>query len=202
MAPPRFLWNASAGRYIDSRGRFVPRRDVLASLEAALRAAKERMRSLSTRLVSGEVALSQWQQGMRVAIKDVHLYSAAAAAGGWAQMKAEDFGKLGPEIRFHYDRLQLFARAIQLGNRLDGEFFQRVELYVLAGRVSYWKQNDVTQRAVGRTEERNVLHPADHCKGGGSCVQESAREWVPIGSLIPIGERLCRARCRCTKEYR
>jgi hypothetical protein len=51
------------------------------------------------------------------------------------------------------------------------------------------------------TREWNVLHPADHCEGVGSCIEQTARGKVPIGSLIPVGDRRCLRRCHCTIEY-
>lgn len=199
MAAPTYRWNPRAGRYTDGRGRFVPQRDVRNALEQALGSARERGRSLAQQLRGGYVSLGEWEQGMRQVIKQVHLYSAAVAAGGWAQMTYTDFGLLGPVIRFHYGKLGLFAAAIAKGSPLDGAFLQRVELYLLAGRASYWLQEGKRQRQGGATEEKNTLHPADHCTG---CLREAARGWVPIGELVPVGDRRCLARCRCTIEYR
>ena len=53
--------------------------------------------------------------------------------------------------------------------------------------------------AAGFTEERNRLGDADHCP---ECLQETSKSWQPINSLIPIGERICTVRCKCTMEYR
>lgn len=199
MASPLYRWNERAGRYVDERNRFVGQAEVRRALEQALLNAQRRGRSLSAQLRSGLVALPEWQQGMRRLIKQVHLYSAAVAAGGWQHMTYTDFGNLGPVVRFHYGKLQQFAEAIAAGLPLDGRFTQRVELYLLAGNNSYWMQEGKRQQQAGATEERNLLHPADHCP---DCLAETARSWQPIGALRPVGQRRCLSRCRCTLEYR
>lgn len=195
---PPFRWNAAARRYVDARGRFVSDAEVRKALEGALANAQWRGRNLSQQLRAGEVSLADWQQGMRRIIKQVHLYSAAVAAGGWAQMTYTDFGNLGPVIRFHYGRLQAFAQAIEAGYPLMGRFMSRVELYLLAGRGSYWMQAAKLAKGQGMTHERNVLHPADHCA---ECVTQTGLGWVPIGTLVPVGARTCLSRCKCTIEY-
>lgn len=47
--------------------------------------------------------------------------------------------------------------------------------------------------------ERNLLGIADHCAG---CIIETKRGWVPYGTLIPLGQRDCKAGCRCTIIYK
>jgi hypothetical protein len=54
----------------------------------------------------------------------------------------------------------------------------------------------------GYDEESNLLAPAEHCEGQGSCVEQTTRGWVPVGSLIPIGGRLCVTNCKCQIRYR
>ena len=41
-----------------------------------------------------------------------------------------------------------------------------------------------------------VVHNCDEC------VSEAARDWVPIGEEVPIGERQCLTHCHCSLEYR
>ena len=66
---------------------------------------------------------------------------------------------------------------------------------------------EIKQRGMmeqGKTECRNVLGPADHCEGANSCIEQTAKGWVPIGggAMVPIGSRLCLSNCRCRLEYR
>ena len=136
---------------------------------------------------------------MRDNLKSIHLTSGALAQGGWAQMSPADFGRVGTRLKEQYQFLGKFAREIEGGLPLDGNFRNRVKLYAQSGRVSY----DAIQRAEmlkrGMKEEKNILHPADHCV---DCLQQAALGWVPIGTLTLIGQRRCKSNDRCTKEFR
>lgn len=200
--PSRFRWNAAAGRYIAPSGRFLSQGAVRAALDGAIETQRRRIRELAEQLRTRKISLRRWTIEMRTAIKTVHLTSAALATGGWAQMAPADYGRAGRVIRDQYAYLERFARQMRAGLPLDGRFLSRTDLYVEAGRGTYHAVERAERRARGLTHERNVLHPADHCTGAGSCVEQTDRDWVEIGELLPIGQRLCRARCRCTLEYR
>jgi hypothetical protein len=199
LPPSRYRWNAASARYIDASGRFVPRSFVRDELDLALEAAQQRMAALAESLRDGTVTLDDWIVEMRRAIKEVHLYSAAASRGGWAQMSQADYGRVGQLVREQYGYLENFANEIATGLVLDGRFLARVALYGSAGRRTFHKTEraDMEQRAMD--EERSLLNPADHC---GECVAEAGKGWQPIGSLIPIGERTCKVNCKCDFEYR
>lgn len=200
MPPPSFTWDPRTGRYRGPGGRLVRNDSLELALDRAINARQQAARALSASLRAGDIGLPEWQQGMRQAIKDVHLYSAALARGGWANMTPEDFGRIGPRVRFHYGKLQKFAEAIEAGLVLDGRFTSRVELYLLAGKTSWEDQYLRLQRDnLGRTEEFNQLNPADHCD---ECVGLQARGWVPIGTTPRPGTRQCLSRCRCRMLYR
>lgn len=201
MARPRFGWNERAGRYVDLRTkRFVKGRDVRLALDEALKAAGREMRALSEQLRAGEITLAEWQVGMRDAIRRRHVYSAAIARGGWAQMSQADWGRVGPEVKRELEFLQAFAEQIESGRQpLDGRFIRRAEMYAEAGRGTYHvieKRQFVTR---GYNEARRVLGAADHCNG---CVEQAARGWVPIDDVAQIGSQECRSNCHCDIEYR
>lgn len=133
-------------------------------------------------------------------MKSVHLYSTAVARGGWDQVSQGDYARLGPRLKTQYKYLDNFAGQVSRGEvALDGRFLQRADLYGQAGRGTYWQVNSRVHNEAGYTEERNVLNEAEHCDG---CLAESARGWVSIGELVPIGERDCHANDRCEIEYR
>lgn len=210
MAPPtsRYRWNAKSARYLDARGRFVSRAAVREEIDHALGSARQRMAGISESLRTGAIGLDDWYAEMRRAVKQVHLYSAAAAKGGWAQLTQADFGRVGSLVREQYRFLNRFAQQIvgtgdatgdAGGLPLDGRFLRRVSLYAEAGRATYHKTERAEMEVRQMDEERSVLNPADHCD---ECIQEAEKDWVPIGTLIPIGERTCQTGCRCTIEYR
>lgn len=197
---PAFRWSAKAGQYIRPNGRFVPRTEVRRAIDKALDAEKARALDLANRLRAGTISLERWRSEMRDMIKTVHLYSASAASGGWAQLSAADFGRIGQIVRGEYAYLEKFARGIARGKvPLDGNFLNRAKMYAEAGRDSYHQTERASARRAGKREERNILHPADHC---GGCLAASAEGWVKIGKLVPIGRRDCRRKCRCSLRFR
>ncbi len=186
---PKYRWNATAGRYIRRDGTFVPNANVKRAIERQVQQGRNNMRGLSEQLQASEIDLREWRTGMLREIKTVHVASTVAARGGWAQMQPEDWGRAGQSIREQYDYLNRFASEVQYGKqKLDGRFLQRSDLYGKAGRATYEAERQAQRQDQGMTEERNRLHPADHCT---ECVTASAAGWAPIGTLPPIGGRTC-----------
>lgn len=133
-------------------------------------------------------------------IKTVHVANAVTAKGGWVQMEQSDWGRVGQRIRVQYDYANKFASEIRYGKqKLDGRFLQRADMYGSAGRATFEAERRADREENGMTEERNRLHPAEHCS---QCLEENTKGWVEIGTLVPIGERLCRVNDHCTLEYR
>ena len=159
------------------------------------------MRSALGDLRAGRLTLDAWTLSMRQSIKLTHLWSAALAKGGWAQLTASDYGVVGQTVRFHYQRLDRMAQQIAQGLPLDGRVTVRVEMYAEAARKTYHDiEFRVIQSSTNFTEERNVIDPlAEHCA---ECDQASAVGWVPLGTLPRPGYRTCLTNCRCRMEYR
>jgi hypothetical protein len=74
----------------------------------------------------------------------------------------------------------------------------RAEMYAGAA----WAVGMNVQRAEktrdGMRFERNILGPSDHCD---QCLSQTLARFVPIGSLLAVGERTCLTRCRCWLSY-
>lgn len=197
---PDYRYNSSAGRYIDSRGRFVSNSDIRKAVDAVIVSAKAELPKLTQQLVDGKLSLPEWQTKMASNIRVLHTSMGAAAKGGWANMKAADFGRVGQLTRTQYVYLNRFAIELESGKQKLGQgAVYRSTLYGEAGRKTY----EVTKRIVmdeqGFDEERNVLGEADHCE---DCLDATSQGWVPIGTLIPVGDRVCRTKCHCETEYR
>ena len=199
----RYEWAPRAGRYRNASGRFVSQAQVRQAIDATLEDQARKVRQLAEQLRTRKISPRRWELQMREAIKATHMASAAAAKGGWAQMSPADYGRAGREIRKQYAYLERFAKQVKSGEQpRDGRFLQRADMYSQAARKTYHATERAEMEKRGMAEERNLLRPADHCTGAGSCTGETSRGWVAIGELIPIGDRLCRARCRCQIEYR
>lgn len=198
---PAYGWNVKSGRYVNlTTGRFISSGEVRRALDTALDRATVEAQRLSRDLMNKRVSLAEWQLGVARQLKNAHHASAALARGGWAQMTAQDQGRLGPRVKEQYHYLANFAAQIESGQqRLDGTFLRRVTLYTQAPRGTYHDYETRGKQEQGYTECRNELGAADHCE---QCVGETARGWVPIGALVPIGQRLCLSNCRCSVIYR
>jgi hypothetical protein len=198
---PKYGWDSETGRYRNlATGRWVPDKTIKNAVERQVQKARQNMTSLSEQLRNGEVTLQEWRTGMLKEIKTAHIASSVAAKGGWAQMQPSDWGRAGQRVRGQYDYLNKFASEIQYGKQpLDGRFLQRADMYGSAARTTLEATRRADREENGMTEERNVLHPAEHCDG---CLEETDKGWVPIGTLTPIGERECTVNDHCTLAYR
>jgi hypothetical protein len=195
----KYSWSDASGRYRGPGGQFVSFTRVRSFLDGTLDSNEKAVVRLGEQLKNREITLGEWQIGMRDNLKSIHLTSGSLAQGGWAQMSPADFGRVGARLKEQYKFLGKFSKEIEAGLPLDGRFKNRVKLYAQSGRVSY----DAIQRAEmlkrGMKEEKNILHPADHCR---DCLAQTALGWVPIGTLTLIGQRICSSNDRCTKIYR
>lgn len=198
-----YRWNDTLGRYIAPNGRIVSQDDIRRALDTAIAKSEQRARALGTAFQNGDITANEFFRDMRRTVKETHLYNAAAAKGGWAQLTDADYGRVGQRVRVEYGYLNDFARDVASGARpINGRISADAGLYAEASRGTYDRVQVADMRERGMREEANVLHPAEHCEGTGSCVGETARGYVPIGKLIPIGDRLCGRRCKCTKRFR
>lgn len=191
-----------AGGYRDDRtGRIVTNSQVADALDATLSSSESQLETLYQQIRDRRLSVADWQLAMRERIKAAHISAALASAGGADQMTPADWGRVGRRIRYHYEKLDNFAQEVASGKqRIDGRMLTRMQMYEQASVNTFDILNRRAMIIAGFTEERSILEPrAHHC---GQCPVEAAKGWVPIGELIPIGERQCLTRCRCKIEYR
>ena len=190
-----FTWNARAGRYRDAAGRFVSPRQVRAYLDQMIdKEQRAMMRAARVFRTSNWTAsdLATFERVMRDGIKTTHVLSAMAAKGGYAQMTNRDYGRVGQTVRFHYGKLEDWMRQVADGTApLDGRFAMRAGMYAGASLGTYYRVSGDVALAAGYTD-----------RSCDTCVAQTARGPVPIGTLVPIGQRQCLGNCRCTIEYR
>jgi hypothetical protein len=88
---------------------------------------------------------------------------------------------------------------VKAGNLTRQQVLARTEMYV-AGMHRTFEATRRGDAAAVFTEEKNVLGATDqHCA---VCKGETRRGYVPVGSLIPIGQRTCMSRCLCRYVFR
>lgn len=201
----QFAYDAKLLRYRDLKtGRIVSAQKVRAAVDTVIDVETQRIRAISQRLVNGEINLAEWQIQTSTLLKHLHVAMGIAASGGVNAVTPSDLGFIGSEIKKQYQFLRKFAQEIKSGKqKLDGSLIARSALYTQSSRGIFEKVRERAGINAGRTEIRNVLGSSDHCHGASNgCIEQQARGWVPIGQLVPVGERLCMANCRCSTQMR
>lgn len=205
---PSYGWNPTAKRYVwlepppgIRRNSFVSwERVVRPALDAVLDKAKGRIETLSRQLVAREITIAEWQTKMASEVKQVHVIGHTLASGGWGQLTQADYGRIGQRVRAEYVALRNFAIQVEEGKQArNGTLVNRARLYSEAGRATYEAERGRREVGSGAREYRSVRHATDSCE---QCISEAAKGWVMVGTLIPIGQRLCRGNCKCTLTYR
>jgi hypothetical protein len=190
----------ASGRFRDSAGRFVSEQAVRRVVDQVADAASERMAQAAGRLLGGSLSLAEFQAEMMRTAKLAHVATATIAHGGKARMGFSEYGAVGREIRSQYEFLRTFTDQVASGEQpLNGGLTARARQYGQASRVTFEREYGRDQQRRGYQSCRNVLHAGESCSG---CKAQTARGWVAIGSLIPVGSRTCRGNCRCEIRYR
>jgi hypothetical protein len=191
-----YSWNDKAQRWM-VRGRFVSESSLKLALVQYAAAAGEEVKELAGQMARGEIRIEEWQLATADRIKNSRLAMTAAAKGGFRNLTAADYGRLGSQLRQQYRYLQGFALDVEAGRLGAGRIVQRAALY--AAGAAGWYENERRDGAAGiYTHERRVLAASEHCS---ICVEEAARGWVEVGTLRPIGDSPCRANCLCKFEF-
>jgi hypothetical protein len=199
-SPRPFFWNERALRYVGPNGRFVSRVQVRNAIDSALDNAARRMRQQTQLMRERKISVRRWELDMKREIKNIHLYSAASARGGWAELTQSELGRVGYIVGEQYGYLERFARDLRTGKiPRDGRVLGRADMYAQAGRRTYHVTDERLHLARGYKQERSFTTADESCS---SCIAEQGRGFVPIGSLVPIGQRTCLARCKCYIEYK
>jgi hypothetical protein len=199
-----YRWRASAGRYVDPlTGRFVAQTTVRRWLDDALAAEQRRMQRAARAYRASAQTLSEldaFERAMREGIKNTHLMAAMSANGGAAQMTAADYGRVGRIVRFHYEKLEAWMQRIADGTApLDGRFVVYAALYAGAARGTHYTFAGRVAATAGMTWEENLLGATD--QSCAECLTQTDMGQVPIGTLVPVGQRTCLGNCECTIVY-
>lgn len=197
----KYVWDATIGRYRNATtGRVISRAFIRAAIDQEIRALDLDVRDLTASFRRGDISLGEWEMGMREIVKTTHVVNAAAARGGWDQLTVEDLAMVSGRVARDYNYLDGFAGEVSAGFQSVDGMTPRALLYSRGGRATYHQIESVVAATEGEaTEERSILHPADHCE---DCLNMAELGWQPIGTLIPIGERQCVGNCQCSMDYR
>lgn len=151
-------------------------------------------------LRDGKIGVADWQRVMESAIKRSHSAVGMVAGGGKDNARQSDYGFIGSRVREQYGYLRDFAREVADGLALDGQFFRRMQGYVISATGTYEELTRKHTTSAGFREEHRRRHSQESCV---ECVEYEARGWVAINTLPAIGtQSRCLTFCRCTFEFR
>lgn len=198
---PGYTYDPVSSRYRATSGRYVSPEQLHSAVVKMADASSQRLAALATRLQSGSLSLADFQAGLMAEVKTTHLAAAMAAHGGRNMMSQADYGYAGSQIKAQYQYARAWVQDIASGAApLDGRLVARAKLY---GRASVGTFDAVQARDARNSgalmEERNVLHSGDPCQ---ECPSLSAQGWVSLGTLPRVGQRVCKANCKCSIERR
>ena len=183
-----------------SRSETFPQEFMMGQFEGALPSVVEDMRASAQRLIDGSITIDEFQRQITALIETSHWEAGIALFGPALWL----FPAVLLLVRQLIDRQLAWLRGlvldIRLGRqRLDGSLLRRIAMYARAAWSALVEFSRHLARLRGFTEELNVLGVAEHCQG---CIDEAARGWVPIGTLVPIGQRQCLSNCACRYIFR
>lgn len=197
-----FIFDRSVGRYRDlATGRFVSEK----SLEVLMNSYADdflayNIDKITSDFLDGKITLTVWQERMARELKDAYVVTGSVGRGGRYLMDYSDYGRIGGHLRAEYRYLNQFAQEIKLGTLSSAQIRWRAHLYARGAQMSYWEGRRKAFQDAGKSLERRVLHPAEHCE---DCIQYAAQGWQSIGTFPPpgLGSR-CMHGCRCSMEWK
>lgn len=197
----QWSYDRNVGRYRNEKGKFLSQKAVAALVDERIARLNENLRKYTQMLLRGDITLDQWQGSVRETIKSAHIQAAIIGHGGREGMGSAEYGRIGQRLRAEYAYLQQFAADLMAGRISGAMALARVQLYGESIRGSYWEGTSIRQEQQGYSLMRRILDPqANHCQ---DCLDYAARGLVPLGSVPLPGQRCaCRARCRCSVEYK
>lgn len=194
-------YDRATGRYRNERGQFLSKKSVQDLVDSRINKLENSLQRFTRMLADDSITLEQWQSSVRQAIKEAHLQAAIIGNGGRNNMGNAEYGRIGQRLRQEYTYLQGFASDL-LGQRVSTPMaLARIKLYAQSVRGSFWEGTSIRQESEGYSLMRRKLDAqANHCQ---DCLDYAARGFVSIGSVPLPGQRCaCRARCRCSVEYK
>ena len=203
MPESPFQWFVSRRVYIwKSNGRVVTPARLNQWVEKAMSGTSEEMRQVGLKLIAGEINRAEWAIESGEQIRNLHRSLGMLAAGGRNQMNARRWGQVGGVLQRELAYFNRFASYVdnQDIENLGERFLSRTQKYAQAGWATW--QNAVRARETehGGMLEQNLLGASTHSCS--ECIAQSELGFVPVGELVPIGERICGPNCNCFIEYK
>lgn len=195
-----YTWERSTQRFRGAGGRFVRGDQIEYAFRRAQESVRRSLESYAEGVLSGSLSLSRFQSLAGTRIKEGHILAVTLARGGVEQMDEAARLSASVYVRQQYAALRTFVAEVEAEEWPLTRLRQRIVLYAVSMWTTYNNERRASARDAGLTEERSILHPTDRtCE---ACREQADRGWVPLGDLVPIGERTCLMNCRCSLDVR
>jgi hypothetical protein len=215
-----FWFDADEARY--GRGNaIIPEDSVRRGVLAFLATAAAAMRRDVATIYTGTYRSGDVQSLIASRVRGIHLALAIIGRGGIDRVREADLHAVSSTIAFQFDRLKRFAATLA-GVTAESPFRFRgpvrtgtVDVDAAARRAGNYASSalstwDIMRRRAavdaGYKFERNILGAAEHCAWFPGAPRQACPDltklgYVPIGTLPPIGTRLCLWNCRCRMSF-
>lgn len=174
----------------------VPR----AVLDPTFTAVSREAVALATSVQTGAADVGYYQLQMADLVRFTHLAGAGAAVGGLQALTLADVAlvELARQLQLGY-LLQL-AQGLASGEILtDGRFLRRSQMYIDAGRGTYYDVAEQGFTRLGFDRVRSVRSARDSCR---QCIDLDGREFeIGDPAYVKPGRRICLSSCLCYEEY-
>lgn len=194
-----YVFDVATGTYRSPAGAVVAPEAISAALEQVITAGQARIAVHAHRLADGTSDLLAFRTAVQAELRIGHVAAGMAAHGGKDAMDASTRGFLGAQIRTQNSYLSNLALDWAQGRMSPAQLNARMAMYPEAFHSTFEavRRRDAPGR--GFDQERNILGSGKPCAG---CLAETARGFVPVGTLSAPGSRQCVSRCRCRLIYR
>lgn len=205
--PPGYRFDVAAGRYRDSRGRFVATKTLYQLMGAMETANADVLRKLALALADKQIPGPAWYMATAQQLQRLHVQYAALGAGGVDRLTSQQFAIIDRSIRDEMSRLLRFGVEIMGGALSPAQISARIDMYIGTARKHYWAFQALPKIKPDETIiERRRLGVAEHCE---LCTYLANAGWQPVGVLPLPGESVpawtdgqCLSNCRCELERR
>lgn len=191
-----------SGRFVaKSSGKIVKPTMVRDHLDTFLDATNyEVANNLSGQLMTGQISIGEFRNGVWSMTKSVHTAALALERGGFDNIKEKDRKFLKKQLEIQKKFLDGFEQALKSGKqKQDGTLIRRTQMYAESARETFYKSRRANAGEAGATHVSSRLSPADHCT---ECVKFDG-VWYEIGDVKykSPGTRICLTACKCYEMY-
>ena len=181
------------------RGQFASDRQVRELTKTAIAQTKGDIKTIGKLLIDGKISVSTWESETARALKVLHIQMATLGKGGLKRMNQSDYGAVGRELKFQYEKLRGFSEEIIRNGMSVAQFEARLDQYSNAARTSYEQARMRSHKQDGFNWEKRIRTKRESCA---PCLSFASLGWQPIGTLpAPTKQCDCMSSCGCYKVY-